>query len=87
MLSVIDKSLNDVILRRFQKLSGVERIGHFLEFTEGEFSRKDYMGVFKAISTATASRDLQQGVELGAIKKTGIGNKTKYKRTTGHNAK
>lgn len=85
MLSVIDKSLDDVISVRSPRLSGVERIEHFLELAEGEFSRKDYMKVFKTISTATASRDLQQGVELGIIKKTGVRSKTKYKRTTGHN--
>jgi len=85
MLSVIDNSLDDVIALRSPKLSGIERIKYFLEFTGSEFSRKDYMRVFKTISTATASRDLLQGVELGIIRKTGSGNKTKYIRTTGHN--
>ncbi|MEA3478813.1 MAG: Fic family protein [Bacteroidota bacterium] len=85
MLSVIDNSLDDVITERSRKLSGVERIKYFLELTENKFSRKDYIKVFKTISTATASRDLQQGVELGIMRKTGTGNKTKYEKTTGHN--
>lgn len=84
MLSVIDNSLENVIGARSQKLSGIERIQYFLESRESEFSRKDYLNVFKTISTATASRDLQQGVEQGFMIKTGMGNNTKYKKTTGH---
>jgi len=85
MLSVIDKSLESVIQARSQKLSGVERILYYLESTEKEFSRKDYLNEYKSISSATASRDLHQGVELGYVVKSGTGNKTKYKKTTGHN--
>jgi len=85
MLSVINKSLDELTTERSHKLSEEERLKYFLELTENEFSRKDYLNVFKTISTATASRDLQRGVELGIIRKTGSGNKTKYKRTTGHN--
>ena len=85
MLSVIDNSLDDAIAVRSHRLSGVERIKYFLELTDNQFSRRDYMLVFKNISTATASRDLQQGAEFGILRKTGTGNKTKYKKTTGHN--
>lgn len=42
------------------------------------FARKDYMDVFKEISTATASRDLLLGVEEGMLKKRGIKNQTSY---------
>ncbi|PWU17655.1 MAG: cell filamentation protein Fic [Bdellovibrio sp.] len=50
--------------------------GHRLEiagerFQERTFSRKDYLSIFKTISTATASRDLVQGVEDGLLVKTG----------------
>ena len=85
MLSVIDNSLDDAIVVRSHKLSGVERMKYFLELTENQFSRRDYMLVFKTISSATASRDLQQGVESGILRKTGTGNQSKYKKTTGHN--
>ena len=85
MLSVIDKSLDELTKEKSHKLSGEERIKYFLELSENEFSRKDYLNVFKTISTATASRDLQWGVELGILKKIGSGNKTKYIWTTGHN--
>ncbi len=42
-----------------------------VHFREEEFSRKDYLGFHKQISTATASRDLAQAVELGGLKKKG----------------
>ncbi|MGE0632686.1 MAG: Fic family protein, partial [Pseudobdellovibrionaceae bacterium] len=35
------------------------------------FSRKDYLGIFKTISTATASRDLAFGVENKLLQKSG----------------
>ena len=35
------------------------------------FSRKDYQNLLKTIPTATASRDLRQGVALGRLKRSG----------------
>jgi Fic family protein len=43
------------------------------------FSRKDYQAFFKTISTATASRDLQQGVKMGLLLKSGDKRTTLYK--------
>ena len=40
-------------------------------FQKQTFSRKDYLRFFKTLSTATASRDLQQGVTQKALKKSG----------------
>jgi Fic family protein len=40
-------------------------------FGKSHFSRKDYLKLYKSISTATASRDLKSGVELGWLKKEG----------------
>jgi Fic family protein len=40
-------------------------------FGDHSFSRRDYQSFFKTISTATASRDLWQGVEMGLLEKTG----------------
>lgn len=48
-------------------------------FEKTPFSRKQYLALFKNISTATASRDLQQGVERGLLKKTGEKNQTRYR--------
>jgi Fic family protein len=40
-------------------------------FGDKTFSRKDYQNLLKTISTATASRDLRQGVELDRLKRSG----------------
>jgi Fic family protein len=42
------------------------------------FSRKEYMEEFKTISSATASRDLKEGVESGVLEKVGERNQTRY---------
>ena len=41
------------------------------QFRERSFSRKDYLAIFKAISTATASRDLAHGVQAKVLEKAG----------------
>ena len=56
-----------------------DRLTYFSEVCEPEFSRKDYMSIFKEISSATASRDLKQGVELGLFEKEGDKTKTIYR--------
>jgi cell filamentation protein, protein adenylyltransferase len=40
-------------------------------FGAGEFSRKDFQSCIKNISSATASRDLQHGVEIGLLQRSG----------------
>ena len=85
MLDVIDKSLEKTLQTKNLNLTDVERIEFFLDKASTEFTRKDYMNVFKSISSATASRDLKKAVELELIEKKGYKNKTIYKKTTGHN--
>lgn len=79
MLSVIEKSLQKLLNFANTTMNAFERLEYFSGSNESSFSRKDYMNVFKNISTATASRDLKKGVELKLIKKIGEGNKTKYR--------
>lgn len=43
------------------------------------FSRKEYMEIFKSISSATASRDLKEGIDLKLLISTGTKNQTQYK--------
>lgn len=43
------------------------------------FSRKEYMELFKSISSATASRDLKEGIDLKLLISIGIKNQTQYK--------
>jgi Fic family protein len=42
-----------------------------VHFGKRKFSRKDYLNFFKSLSTATASRDLQNGVKKKLLKKSG----------------
>jgi Fic family protein len=80
MLDVIDKSLGDTLQKRNIKLTDIERIEYFLDQSSDEFSRRDYMDIFKSISSATASRDLKKAVELKLIDKKGSKNTTIYKK-------
>lgn len=79
MLSVIERSLQDLLDIANRTLNQLERLEYFINNNKSLFSRKDYMNVFKNISTATASRDLSKGVELKLFTKMGDRNKTKYR--------
>ena len=81
MLDVIDKSLNELLSFKNRILKDTDRLNYFVSMGNKEFTRKDYMNVFKDISTATASRDLKKGIELNLLHKTGNKNKTLYKLT------
>ncbi len=79
MLSVISEALEDVLNTQNKTLSSQDRVSLFKEQTKiKRFTRQDYLRAFKEISTATASRDLKQAVDLGLVKKTGDKNKTEY---------
>lgn len=45
----------------------------------GSFSRKDYLRLFLGLSTATASRDLAQGVQQGLLERQGDKARTVYR--------
>jgi Fic family protein len=85
MLNVIDISIGELLNFNSRTLSEMDRLEYFGSLGKMEFTRKDYMDVFKDISSATASRDLKKGVELNLFEKTGEMNKTKYKLVTGYN--
>ena len=82
MLEVIDKALSELLKFNNRILSDIDRLEYFIEITNSEFKRNDYMNIFKDISTATASRDLKKGIELNLITKSGDKNKTIYKPTS-----
>ena len=82
MLDVIDKSLNELLSFNNRILKDTDRLNYFVSLGKEEFTRKDYMNVFKDISSATASRDLKKGVELNLFYKTGNKNKTVYKENS-----
>lgn len=78
MLKVIDQSLGDLLNFKNRTLKEIDRIEYFLKISSNQFTRKDYMNIFKDISTATASRDLKKATELNLIKKHGEDNQTIY---------
>ena len=80
MLGIIDDSLSELLTNSVQKLTQEDRISIFLENTEGEFTRKDYMKKFTEISSATASRDLKTALDKGFIQKFGNKNSSIYKK-------
>lgn len=85
MLNVIDVSIGKLLDYNNRTLTEKDRLEYFISLNKNEFSRIDYMDVFKDISSATASRDLKKGLELNLLDKIGEKNKTKYKIIIGHN--
>lgn len=78
MLNVIDESLGELLNFKNRTLKEMDRIEYFLKISANQFTRKDYMNMFKDISTATASRDLKKAAELNLITKHGNDNRTFY---------
>jgi len=78
LLNVIDSSLAELLKFNGKKLSAKERLEYLRSIGIKEFSRKEYMNIFKNISTSTASRDLKKGTESGILQSIGEKNKTKY---------
>jgi len=80
ILKIIKKSLDEMskdlvgIINTFE--DRIEKARS--HFRKKRFGRKDYMELFRDISTATASRDLRDGVKQNVLCKFGNGNKTVY---------
>lgn len=79
MLKTINESLEELLRYNNRTMSDLDRIEYFLSYNKNEFTRKDYMNVFKDISSASASRDLKKALDLKLLIKSGSKNKTKYK--------
>lgn len=86
MLNIIDISIGELLKFNNRTLNEKDRLEYFVSLNKIEFSRKDYMDVFKDISSATASRDLKKGTELNLFGKVGELNKTIYKLITGRDS-
>ena len=80
MLGILDKSLDELLELGTKKLNETERLAQFLNDSSQTFTRKDYLKLFSEISTATASRDLKNGVQNGLIEKFGDKKTTQYKK-------
>ena len=79
MLGVIDNSISELLNFNNRTLNEKERLEYFMSLNKNNFTRKDYMDIFKDISSSTASRDLKRGLVLNIFQKSGEKNKTKYK--------
>jgi Fic family protein len=79
MLEIIDEALTALLASCRRSIRPIDRIRYFYTLHYQEFTRKDYMLVHKNISWATASRDLEKGVDLGFFEKFGQINQTRYK--------
>jgi Fic family protein len=73
ILEQIEKSIKQLIEEtRGVTLTAENRLGIARTIIgEKTFSRKDYQKLLKTISTATASRDLNQGVKIGWLQRSG----------------
>lgn len=78
MLQIIDLALSNLLKIHGKPISSEDRITYFLSLKKNQLTRKEYMEVFRTISTATASRDLKKAVENEILKVEGVGNQTKY---------
>ena len=79
MLNILDESLSDLLSSRQKKFTEMDRLQYFVQSGPKDFTRSVYMNMFKTISSATASRDLKKGVNLGLFSKSGQYNQAKYK--------
>lgn len=79
MLGIIDASLAELLDTKYTLLKDTDRLAYFIAQQNTPFSRKDYMKLFKKISSATASRDLKKGIEMGLLEKNGDKKLTVYK--------
>jgi Fic family protein len=79
MLDILDKSLEEMLDFNGRVVTDSARLEYFTATSRPEFTRKDYMNVFKTISSATASRDLRKGVDAKLFEREGDKNKTVYR--------
>lgn len=82
-LKIINETLDVLESEKRKHLTGTERLFYFLDnYSALEFTRKDYMRCFQSISTATASRDLKDGVDREILEIKGTKNQSSYRRKT-----
>lgn len=73
-LTEFDSETNSIVVTNIDRLKVAKNY-----FKRKEFSRKEYMILFKSISSATASRDLKSGVDRKILSISGDMNRSKYK--------
>lgn len=79
MLSVVNDTLAELIGNSVSvNMSQEDRLFYFCSLNKVSFTRKDYMQVFRHISSASASRDLKMGIEKNLFSKYGDKRLTIY---------
>lgn len=79
MLFVVNDTLSELIGNSVSlSMSQEDRLLHFCSLKKDLFTRKDYMKVFKQLSSASASRDLKMGIEKNLFSKSGDKRLTTY---------
>ena len=78
MLKIIEISISELLDFNNRTMNEKDRLEYYVSLNQIKFNRKDYMDIFKDISSATASRDLKKVAELGLFEKIGEKNKTIY---------
>ena len=78
ILATLKKYLKDG--QRNRKMTVEEKLQYAKEKLQGQknFQRKEYMDIFKDISSSTATRDLEFGVKNNILKRTGNNSVTEY---------
>jgi Fic family protein len=80
MLEIINDALEELLSIQNLSVTNMDRIQLFKEIVHHDsFSRQDYLRRNKGISSATASRDLKEAVNMGILEKTGDKRLTKYR--------
>lgn len=81
MLAALRDTLAEFMTQiRVAPLACADRLQVAHERFQGEtFARKDYLQLFKTISSATASRDLQLGVDEGRLERVGDKARARYR--------
>lgn len=79
VLGIIDASLQDLLSFSNRSMSAKDRLEYFISLGIDAFSRKEYLTIFKDISTSTASRDLRDGIVQGLFTKNGDKRNTIYR--------
>lgn len=79
MLTVVNDALAELIGNTVAvNMTQEDRLQHFCSLNKVTFTRKDYMQIFKQLSSASASRDLKAGIDKGLFSKSGDKRLTSY---------
>lgn len=80
ILASINESLGELLTLQNRVLTTEDRVDYFVSvFKEDSFKRKDYLSIFKDISSSTASRDLKYAVDNKIFGKSGDKRLTEYR--------